>query len=268
MLTFVSAQWVQEHLDSPEILVLDPRSPLRYTAGHPKGAVNAPVAQARDKSGSLLPIPELARWLGSVGFDYSRKPVVYDSADGRNAAMLAWILLYLGCRQVLLMESLWERWVAAGREVFYRPVAPQPREFCPKPRPEFRATLEQVAACGGARLIDFRSREEYTGDLNNAGRPGHIPGARNIVWGALAGPDGKILAEDARLREVLAAAEIAPGQPTIAYCHFGARAALGFVALTKIGQPVALYEASYAEWAKSNQPVETSEPKTPTEKKP
>jgi predicted sulfurtransferase len=60
MLTFVSAAWVEEHLTSPEVLILDPRSPLRYMAGHPKGAINAPIAKARDASGNLRSIPEPA----------------------------------------------------------------------------------------------------------------------------------------------------------------------------------------------------------------
>jgi thiosulfate/3-mercaptopyruvate sulfurtransferase len=266
MLNFVSASWVQDRLDSPEILLLDPRSPLRYTAGHPKGAVNAPVAKARDAHGRLLPIPELAHWLGGVGVDYTRKPVVYDSADGRNAAMLAWILLYLGFREVHLMESLWEAWVAAGREVFYRPVAPVTREFKPRSRPELRATLDQVASCGGACVIDFRSRDEYTGKVDNGVRPGHIPGAVHIAWQNLAGRNGNMLAPEAHLRETLASAKLKEGQQTIAYCQLGARAALGFIALTKLGHPAALYDGSYSEWAKSEKPVEASEAKEKSEK--
>lgn len=265
MLTYVSAAWLQEHLDSPEILVLDPRSPLRYMAGHPKGAVNAPIAKARDASGALLPLADLARWLGSLGLDDARKPVIYDQADGRNAAMLAWILLHLGREDVHLMESVWETWVSAKREIFYRPVAPVVREFHARPRPQFRATIDQVAARDGARLIDFRGADEYSGKLDNTGRPGHIPGAAHINWQDLAGRDGNILADDDRMREIFEAARIAKEQKVIAYCQVGVRAAIGFLALSKLGQQVALYDGSYAEWAKSNQPVEAPEPKVKTE---
>jgi thiosulfate/3-mercaptopyruvate sulfurtransferase len=265
MLTFVSAAWVSEHLDSPEVLVLDPRSPLRYMAGHPKGAVNAPIAKARDASGNLLPVAELARWLGSVGLDDKHTPVIYDNADGRSAAMLAWILQYLGRDDVHVMESVLERWVLDRREIFYKPVAPVAREFHAKPRPELRATIEQVAADKSSRLVDFRSHDEYLGKVDNTGRPGHIPGAVNVVWQELAGRNGNILADDEELCGVLSAAEIKPGQPAIAYCLLGARAALGFLALEKLGQPVALYDGSYTEWAKSSNPVEAPETKAKTE---
>lgn len=265
MLTYVSAAWLQEHLDSPEILVLDPRSPLRYMAGHPKGAVNAPIAKARDASGALQPLADLERWLGSLGLDDARKPVIYDQADGRNAAMLAWILLHLGREDVHLMESVWETWVSAKREIFYRPVVPVAREFHAHPRPQFRATIEQVTARDGACLLDFRSADEFSGKVDTTGRPGHIPGAINIDWRALAGRDGSILAGDERLREVFEPARIAKEQKVIAYCQVGVRAALGFLALSKLGLPVALYDNSYAEWAKSGQPVEALEPKVKTE---
>jgi thiosulfate/3-mercaptopyruvate sulfurtransferase len=265
MLTFVSAAWVEEHLASPEILVLDPRSPLRYMAGHPKGAINAPIAKARDASGNLRSIPELANWLGSVGLDEKHTPVIYDNADGRSAAMLAWILQYLGRDDVHLMESLWEKWVADKREIFYKPVVPVAREFQAKPRPELRVTTEQVAANSDARLIDFRSRDEFDGKIDNTGRPGHIPSAVNVPSLELVGSNGNILASDETLRAAISAAEIKPGQPAIAYCLLGARAALGFLAMAKLGQPVALYDGSYSQYAKSDNPVEGPEPKAKTE---
>lgn len=103
----VSAGWVEAHLGSPEILLLDPRSAVRYMAGHPKNAVNVPLSKARAANGALLPPAGLARWLGSVGLDDHHTPVIYDGADGRNAAFLGWILAYLGRSDVRLMETFW-----------------------------------------------------------------------------------------------------------------------------------------------------------------
>jgi len=259
MITWVTAQWVEEHLDSPDFLVLDPRSALRYMAGHAKNAVNVPVAKARGKDGYLLPAEQLADWLGAAGLDEQRAPVLVDDSDGRNAAMLAWILLYLGRSDVHLMETLWQKWVADGREVFYRPVAPVARRLQPRLRAELRATREQVQSANGARLVDFRSRDEFTGKLDTDGRPGHIPGAVNIVWQELGGSDGMILATRERLAARFDAAGILSSDSVVAHCRSGIRAAVGFLALTQLGRRVALYDGSYAEWAKSGLPVETSE---------
>ncbi len=267
MLTFVSADWVQERVGSTELHLLDPRSAVRYMAGHPMNAVNLPVTKVRDAEGNLFSPEGLAHLFGSAGLDDSRIPVLYDGADGRNAAMLAWILLYLGRTDVHLMDIFWERWVGEGRAAFYRPVQPPARHFTASVRPELRATLDQVRThlragggrANGARLIDFRSREEFTGKLDTDGRPGHIPGAVNIVWGELIGADGNFLAPREKLETLLAAHAIRPRDHAVAYCRTGIRAALGFLALTHLGRSASLYDGSFAEWARTSLPVEKCE---------
>jgi thiosulfate/3-mercaptopyruvate sulfurtransferase len=253
---FVSAEWVEEHLDAPDVLVLDPRSPVRYMAGHPKNAVNAPVMKARDARGNLLPPEELGRWLGAAGLDELRTPVIYDNADGRNAAFLAWILMYLGRTDVRMMETLWEEWVASGREAFYKPVRATPREFYARVRPEFRSRLEDVPA-PGAKLVDMRAAEEFSGVLDTEGRPGHIPGAVHLSWQELSN-NGHMLAPKEKLEQIFASRGIGAEERVIAYCLTGVRAALGFLALAQLGRSVSLYDGSYAEWAKSGLPVETA----------
>jgi thiosulfate/3-mercaptopyruvate sulfurtransferase len=253
---FVSAEWVEEHLDAPDVLVLDPRSPVRYMAGHPKNAVNAPVMKARDAQGKLLPPEELGRWLGAAGLDERHTPVIYDNADGRNAAFLAWILMYLGRTDVRVMETLWEQWVASGLEAFYRPVRATPREFYARVRPEFRSNLEDVPA-PGARLVDMRAAEEFSGELDTEGRPGHIPGAVHLSWQELSN-NGRMLAPREKLEKIFADRGFGADEHVIAYCRTGVRAALGFLALTQLGRKVSLYDGSYAEWAKSGLPVESA----------
>jgi thiosulfate/3-mercaptopyruvate sulfurtransferase len=264
MLTFVSADWVEQRLDSPDFVVLDPRSAIRYMAGHPRNAINVSVAKARDSSGRIFSAEDLARWVGTCGLDDRRTPMIYDNSDGRNAALLAWMLMYLGRTGVHLMNTFWERWVADGREAFYRPVKPAPKIFTARVRPELRRTTSEVRedAQQGVpdgtkrKLVDLRSRDEFAGKTESELRPGHIPGAVNIVWQELAGKDGNLLAPAARIEELFAAQGVAPQDRVVAYCKTGLRAALGFVALAQMGREVALYDGSYAEWAQSDVPVE------------
>ena len=268
MLTFVSADWVEQRLDSPDFQVLDPRSSIRYMAGHPRNAINVSVAKARDSNGRIFSAEDLARWLGACGVDDRRTPVLYDNSDGRNAALLAWMLMYLGRSDVHLMNSFWERWVADGREAFYRPVKAAPQNFTARVRPELRRTMSEVQrdvqddARGGSngktsrKLVDLRSVDEFAGKLESDPRPGHIPGAVNIVWQELASKDGTLLAPSERIDELFAAQGVGPQDRVVAYCKTGLRAALGFLALAQMGREVALYDGSYAEWAQSDLPVE------------
>jgi thiosulfate/3-mercaptopyruvate sulfurtransferase len=256
MATLVTAQWVEQSLDAANILLLDPRRPMRYLQGHLKNAVNFPVYKAFDAEGMLLSDEQLQRWLGATGLDQQTTPVIYDAYDGQNGAMLAWLLEYLGCADVRMLKIFYERWLAEGHEVFYRPVASVPKTFTAPVKPQLRAEIDDLRRESGLKLIDFRSREEYTGQLDRDGKPGHIPGAVNIVWRDLVGQRQEVLASPETIEELVSAAGIQRGDRIVAYCRLGMRAALGYLALQQAGYDARLYDRSYAEWARRGLPVE------------
>ncbi len=90
---------------------------MKYLQGHLKNAVNLPAFRALDTEAKLLPGDKLKQWVGAAGLDTQTTPVIYDSYDGRNGAMLAWILEYLGCTDIHVLDVFFERWVAEKREV-------------------------------------------------------------------------------------------------------------------------------------------------------
>jgi len=253
---FVSADWVAARLDSPDILLFDPRRPMKYLQGHLKNAVNLPVFRAFDAQGKLLAPETLASWIGAAGLGDKRTPVLYDSSEGQNGAMLAWILEYLGRTDVHLLDVFFERWVAEKREVFYKPVQAAATPFTPRVNSRIRITLGDLRAGPASKLIDFRSQEEYSGARDLDGKPGHLPGAVNVVWRDLGGPAQTVLAPQEKLTQILTAAGISRGDQIVAYCRTGPRAALGYLALRQCGYNVRLYDGSYAEWARSGLPVE------------
>jgi thiosulfate/3-mercaptopyruvate sulfurtransferase len=163
---------------------------------------------------------------------------------------------YLGAPEVFLLDIFYERWKAEGREVVYRPVEPVKRSFTPRLNSRLRATLEEVRANTTDRLVDFRSREEFIGERDLDGRPGHIPHAVNLVWRDLNGAEDRLLASREELERRIAAAGIGHGQKVVAYCRSGPRAALGYLALTQAGYNARLFDGSFAEWARAGLPVE------------
>jgi len=254
MATLVTAPWLEQHIDAPHILLLDPRRPMRYLQGHLKHAVNLPVYKAFDADGKLLPDAQLQRWIGVAGLDDQATPVIYDSFDGQNGAMLAWLLEYFGRADVQLLNIFFERWVAEGHEVFYKPVLPVSKSFTAQVNSQIRVTLDDLRHESDLKLIDFRSREEYTGEQDRDGKPGHIPGAVNIVWRHLIGPQQEVLASHEIIQQLLGAAGIQRGNRIVAYCRLGMRAALGYLALQQAGYDIRLYDRSYAEWARNGLP--------------
>ncbi|MGH7934994.1 MAG: sulfurtransferase [Candidatus Binataceae bacterium] len=256
MAKLVASVSVAERLGTSKVTLIDPRRPMKYLSGHLAGAINVPAYKAFGTDGKLLAPNELSAWIGGAGLGDSVTPVLYDSPEGQNAAMLAWILEYLGRTDVEVMDAFFEQWKAEGREVLYKPVEAPTRHFTVHLNPAIRATLAEVREQSQLKLVDFRSAEEFTGARDTDGHPGHIPGAANIVWRDLARPPARLLAPRDQLERMFADASVRPGEKIIAYCRSGPRAALGYLALRELGYDVQLYDGSYAEWASSGLPVE------------
>ena len=256
MVTFVSSDWVQEHIGRPGYLLVDPRSAMRYLMGHLRGAVSVPLKKLQNEQGYLLPAEQMAKVFGAAGLDDEVVPVLYDGSDGRNAAMDAWILEYLGRDDVHIMDLLYDHWKEQGREVLYRPVPTKARTFTPRVNADVRAHVDDTASPGGTKLLDTRSAEEYRGEVEIDQRPGRIPGSIHLAWSELAGSDGRLLIEPQRLENALAAVGISRDDSVIAYCRSGLRASLPYLAMKHAGYDIRLYDGSYAEWMMSGHPVE------------
>ncbi len=256
MVTFVSANWVEEHIGRPGYMVIDPRSAMRYLMGHLRGAVSVPLKKLQDSQGRLLPSDAMAGVFGAAGLGDDVMPVLYDGSDGRNAAMHAWILEYLGRDDIHVIDLLYDHWKEQGREVLYRPVAAEPRSFTPRVNSNIRALVDAVASPGAAKLLDTRSIEEFRGEVEIDQRPGHIPGSIHLAWSELAGKGGRVLIEPEELQRALSSVGIGRDDSVIAYCRSGLRASLPYLAMKQAGYDVRLYDGSYAEWMMSGNPVE------------
>lgn len=257
MATFVSADWVAERIGQPGYIVIDPRSAMRYLMGHLRGAVSVPFKKLQGTDSRLAAPEQLGQAFAAVGLGDDVTPILYDHQDGRNAALAAWVLEYLGRSDVRIMDLRYEAWKDDGREVLYRPVPAEASSFTVRLNPSIRASLADVAERGTAHLLDTRSPEEYRGEADMGGRPGRIPGAVSLPHTEAAGTDGRLLFDADGFRQRLDDAGVASGEPVITYCHVGARASVVWLALSQAGYDARLYDGSYSEWMTSDQPIET-----------
>jgi thiosulfate/3-mercaptopyruvate sulfurtransferase len=229
---------------------------MRYLMGHLRGAVSVPFKKLQGPDGRLGPPEQLAAAFGEVGLSDDATPVLYDHQDGRNAAMTAWVLEYLGRDDVHIMDLLFEGWKERGREVLYRPVPTEAKVFTPRLNAAVRATLDDAANPGRTKLLDTRSPEEFRGEVEMDHHPGHIPGAINLPHSESAGVDGKLLIDPDLLTGRLGASGITTQDSVVAYCRSGVRASLTYLAMKQAGYNVRLYDGSYAEWMDSGNSVE------------
>jgi thiosulfate/3-mercaptopyruvate sulfurtransferase len=133
-------------------------------------------------------------------------------------------------------------------------------KFTAHENPAIRAISKEIGANTGLKLVDFRSREEFSGEkAMGDDTPGHIPGAVNLVWRDLASPPERILAPREKIAKLFAGAGLKPGDRVVAYCRSGPRAALGYLALKEAGYDVRLFDGSFAEWSRNGLPVDRAE---------
>jgi thiosulfate/3-mercaptopyruvate sulfurtransferase len=84
-----------------------------------------------------------------------------------------------------------------------------------------------------------------------------MPGAFNLPYNELVGPDGTALSTD-DLRHRFAASGVELDRPVIASCGSGVTACNLLLALYRLGHTDAtLYDGSWTEWASTGSPVVT-----------
>ena len=143
--TFVTPARLQEHLEDPNVVIVDGswylptqnRDPeAEYLAGHIPGAVRFDIDSVRDASSALphmLPSPEeFARCVGAMGIGDDTIVIVYDGAGLFSAPRVRWTFRVFGARDVRFLEGGFPAWKAEGRPIESGPGRqPAPKLFTP-----------------------------------------------------------------------------------------------------------------------------------------
>ncbi|KKD37416.1 MAG: sulfurtransferase [Limnoraphis robusta] len=260
----VSASWLVNHLDDPDVVVVDCRFSLadvelgqrQYQEGHIPGAyyldlnrdLSSPVAQ----HGGRHPLPEptkLAQTLSEMGINSDTLVVAYDDSRFAFAARLWWLLRYMGHEKIALLNGGFSHWKAEGYPVNNTQSTPKLGQFIPQINPDFVVDIETVKARKDqpkVALIDSREPERYLGKTEPIDPiAGHIPGAVNYPWKQVSDEAGyvKIDQQTQRWTDLKDAEEI------IVYCGSGVTACVNLWSLEMAGiHQGKLYAGSWSDW--------------------
>ena len=264
----VDAGWLRANLHDPDLRVIDFRWYLlrrngheEYQRGHIPGAVFVDLeAVTGEEGGGRHPLPTAPQFeaeMQRAGINSNTRVVVYDDATRSPTASRLWFLLGLfGHRAQAVLDGGVEAW---GSPLETESPSIRRGNF-KAAEPDMSQVLdcEAVSALRGVPLIDARAGERYRGEAEPIDpKAGHIPGARNLPYADILGPDGRLKSRD-ELRRQFDALGLSGG--AVFYCGSGVTATLEMLAMEVAGLTNArLYAGSWSDWSNRDLPVATGE---------
>lgn len=247
----IGTEWLADRLGDSALRVVEVTPPgSGYIFAHIPGAVylgldDVFTGRASGIHRTLGPLHEVRDRLGRLGVSPDKHVVVYDANGGSEAAMVFWLLDYLGFERVSVLEGGAERWMAEERPQTAQVPVVANTHVDGDTRAERLATAEWIVprlADPDVCLVDCRTPEEFV--------QGHIPGARNRSWDRTLRLDAYQRFRDALdLRAELHRLGIVEDREIVTYCQTGQRSAHTYLTLRWLGYPnVRNYDGSWTEW--------------------
>ena len=260
--SLVSADWVQENLKSPNIVIVEvDEDTTLYDQGHIEGAIrfhwrdDLQDGLIRD----LISKEKFEALLSKSGISNDTTVILYGGNNNWFATYAFWYFKVYGHQDVRLIDGGRKRWELDGRPFTTEVPVAKVAKYVAKERDNaIRAYRDEViAAIGTKNIVDVRSPAEFSGELaapahlpQEGGQiKGHIPTAKNIPWSKAANEDGTFKS-DAELKEIYTGAGVDLAKDTIAYCRIGERSAFSWFVLHELlgVNNVKNYDGSWTEY--------------------
>jgi thiosulfate/3-mercaptopyruvate sulfurtransferase len=265
--SLVTTQWLSEHINDPDLVVLDCSVSVKpgesgvqiesgradYEGGHiPSAGFADLMGDLSDGDSPLnfaVPTPEqFSAAMGALGVGDDSRVVLYDGSNSVWAARVWWMLRWVGFDRAALLDGGLGAWTAEGRSLSTEPANRPAKKLTSAPRPELIADRDEVLASiddSAVSLIDALPEASYRGEMAMYGRPGHIPGASNVPAFALLDESGRYRSHD----ELAALFDGDRNARAITYCGGGIAASSDAFIMIRLGfTDVAVYTASLQEW--------------------
>ena len=262
----VSAQYLNEHLDDPQVVVVDCRFALmepqlghqQYQISHIQKSyyfdLNQDLSAPVGRHGGRHPLPDprqFAQKLEAIGVNFQETLVIaYDDSRLAFAARLWWLLRYLGHDQVAVLDGGWQAWQKARYPVTDALPTPQPGKFVPQLRSDWVVNIDELKVCQdlpNVVVIDSRESDRYLGKQEPIDPiAGHIPCAVNYPWQEVTDQIGYL---HSKLQQKQRWSAIEPSTELVVYCGSGVTACVNLLSLELAGIHTGkLYPGGWSDW--------------------
>ena len=274
----VSTEWLAQHLDDPEVGIIDAswylsaqnRDPrAEYLQAHIPGAVTFDIDDISDSSIALphmIPSAEnFAAKVGALGLGNGFRIVAYDSGSMMASCRAWWMFRLFGYHDVAVLSGGFAKWQRENRPVEAGDVATVARTLSVRFRPELVRSLEQMQhnlESGNEQVLDARSQGRFDGTEPEARpgiRSGHIPGSSCLYYPTLIDPQTGEFLPAGELKAAFEAGGVNLDHPAVGTCGSGVSACVLVLGLHLLGhEDYAVYDGSWTEWGgHADTPVET-----------
>ena len=275
--SLVTAQWLNEHINDPDLVILDTTVIVEmdekgfrnlsgkdnYNKAHiPTAGFADLMGELRDPKSSLdfaLPTPEeFAAVMGALGVGDNSRVVLYSASYQAWPARVWWMLRWVGFDNVAILDGGLNAWKEAGLPISSEQTNLPAKQLTIKLRPELIADRDEVFTSinkSDVSIVDVLPDAHYIGEMVMNERAGHIPSAINK-------PDSNQFTETGQYRpidELDMIYDMKKEQRSITYCGGGISASSVAFTMHRLGfTDVAVYIGSIQEWAAdSNNPMTT-----------
>ena len=242
-----------------DIILIDARSSAKYSSGHIPNAINLDLFSFHWFDTTIFGIKyfymQLNKIFSYIGVSNKKNVVFYDDISGMLAARGVWLLTCLSHPNVFMLDGGLTQWKKKNLPLERKP---NHWKYC-----QYKGKFNNDVITGyryivnninKIKILDSRSKEEYTGKLIRTSRGGHIPTSSNVDWRLNLTTDGKFK-NNLNLTKLY---NLNKNDNIVTYCHGAYRAANTFVALKHLGfSSVKVYLGSWLEWGnKLELPIE------------
>lgn len=273
----VSAIWLKENVDAPNVQVLDatwvppflkdrPNGRANFHAGHIPGAGFFDIDEIADTEtalGHMLPKPSVfSDSAGSLSVSNTTHVIVYDNNGFFASARVWWMFRAMGHDKVSVLDGGLSAWKSAGGSLETEITTPRPASFkatltdsLVRDQNAMRAHIDAQ----NAHVLDARDNGRFSGSAPEP-RPdlpsGHMPGSFCVPASALISSENTLKSA----KDLSPMLEQFLHGPVVTSCGSGVSAAVTALALARLGKwDAALYDGSWSEWAAhSDNPIATA----------